>query len=39
MSMTVYAVPDDEQQQILSYISSLDIRHIANQVMQKLLLH
>ena len=36
MSMTVYAVPDDEQQQILSYISSLDIRHIANQVMQKL---
>lgn len=36
MSMTVYAVSDDEQQQILSYISSLDIRHIANQVMQKL---
>ena len=36
MSMTVYSVPDNEQQQILSYISNLDIRQIANQVMQKL---
>lgn len=36
MSMTVYSVPYDEQKQILSYITNLDIHQIANQVMQKL---
>lgn len=35
-ALRVYRVPEDEQEQILSFIKSLDIKGIANDVMQKL---
>ena len=36
ISMRVYSVPVKEQEQVLDYISKLEIRQIANQIMQEL---
>ena len=36
MSMRAYCVPPDEQQQVLAFIETLDIRGISEQVMQEL---
>ena len=36
MSLSVFKVPQEEQEAILSYIENLNIREIANQVMQQL---
>lgn len=36
MSLSAYAVPQEEQQQVLDFIAGLDIRAIALQVMQQL---
>lgn len=36
MSLSAYAVPQEEQQQVLDFIAGLDIRAIAMQVMQQL---
>ncbi len=35
-SMRIYKVPEDEQKNILAFISSLDVETLANEVMQKL---
>ena len=36
MSMRAYCVPPDEQQQVLAFIETLDIRGISERVMQEL---
>lgn len=36
MTMGVYAVPEEEQRQVLAYIMKIDIRKTANHVMQQL---
>ena len=36
MSLSVFKVPQEEQEAILSYIENLNIREIANKVMQQL---
>ena len=36
MSLTAYSVPEEEQKKIIGYITSTDIRGIANNVMQEL---
>ncbi len=36
MSLSAYRVPEDEQKQIIGYVLSLDIRRIADSIMQQL---
>ena len=36
LSMRAYKIPEDEQAKVLAYIKSIDIRTVANGVMQKL---
>ncbi len=36
MTMSIFHVPEDETRQILDFINSLDIRHVADDVMQRL---
>ena len=36
LTLLVYKVPEDEQREIIAYIKKIDIRKVANEVMQKL---
>lgn len=36
MSMRVYNVPEEERKEALSFVMSLDIRKVANRIMQEL---
>ena len=36
MSMRVYNVPEEERKEALGFVMSLDIRKVANQIMQEL---